>query len=113
MDIHKIDEIGTNIRKHREAKNYTQATLAEKAELSLPFINFIENNKRQISLESLIKICSALDLTLYDFFKQIENSQTETDKIIQKINSSSTPEKYLHIFNEIIDLAEENIKNEP
>ena len=41
----------------------TQEQLAEKAELSNIYISHIENSRSIPSLETLMKLCSALDIT--------------------------------------------------
>lgn len=58
-------------------RNMTQQELADKCDLSLPFINLIENNKRMVSLETLIKILSAMDISLSDFYNEyaVENKE--------------------------------------
>jgi len=104
MRIEDLNTIGSHIRQRREAMKMTQAELAEKADLSLPFISFIENDKRNISLETLIKITNALEITLSDFFTPIETSQSQLQELLLKINASPKKEDYIQIFHEIIDI---------
>lgn len=65
-----LSEFGQRVKELRIAKNMTQQELADKCDLSLPFVNLIENNKRMVSLETLIKVLSALEISLSDFFKK-------------------------------------------
>ena len=47
----------------RRKKGLTQESLAEKTELSSNYISHIENSRSIPSLETLMKLCSALDIT--------------------------------------------------
>lgn len=55
--------IGKRIALIRKQNGITQEQLAEKAELSNIYISHIENSRSIPSLETLMKICSALDTT--------------------------------------------------
>lgn len=56
--------IGSRIRKIRQKRKLSQATLAEYTDLSVTYISHIETAKRQASLESLIRISNVLGVTL-------------------------------------------------
>lgn len=56
--------IGRNIRDIRSARGLTQAELAEKADLSVPFISYIETGVKHPGLETLLKIAAALGTTV-------------------------------------------------
>ena len=51
---------GDRIKKIREKKGMTQEQLAEKAKLSKGFLSDVENNKKNISSQFLLKIANAL-----------------------------------------------------
>ena len=55
--------IGKRIALIRKQNGITQEQLAEKAELSNVYISHIENSRSIPSLETLMKLCSALDIT--------------------------------------------------
>lgn len=55
--------VGKRISLIRKNRGMTQEQLAEKAELSNVYISHIENSRSIPSLETLMKICSALDIT--------------------------------------------------
>ena len=61
-------KIGELVREYRLSKKLTQQELAEKSDLSLPFINLIENNRRNLSVDTLLKILSAMEIDPSDFF---------------------------------------------
>ena len=56
-------EFGRRIAKERKKNNLTQEQLAEKIGMTGNYISNIENNYSIPSLETLIKICIALDVT--------------------------------------------------
>jgi transcriptional regulator with XRE-family HTH domain len=55
--------IGNNIRLARKAKGLTQDGLAELVDLSTNHISHIEIGTTSLSLEALLRICEALDVT--------------------------------------------------
>lgn len=56
--------IGIRIKETRMQRGISAEELAELANLSSVYISYIENAKRKPSLESLVKICNALGITL-------------------------------------------------
>ena len=54
---------GAAIRRLREEKKLTQEELAEKIEVSIPMISNLEQGKKAIRPENLVKICSVLGLS--------------------------------------------------
>lgn len=84
MKHEDLKEIGPQIKEIRISKGLTQQQLAEKSDLSLPFINLIENNKRNIFLETLIKLLDVLDISIGDFFLPYSENENEELKILLK-----------------------------
>lgn len=56
-------EIGTRIRRRREHIGLTQEQLGEACGLSSSFIGHIERGSRKLSVESLYKLASVLDVS--------------------------------------------------
>ncbi len=56
--------LGSQIRKQRKLKKYTLEQLAEKLEVSTTFIGQIERGKGVPSLETLVKIANALEISV-------------------------------------------------
>lgn len=56
--------IGERIKEVRESQRMTQDELATKTRLSKGFISDLENNKRGVSSENLLRIASTLGATL-------------------------------------------------
>lgn len=56
--------IGKQIKKSRVNRGMTQEVLAEKVNISIPHISRIENGSSSPSLQTLVDICNALDITI-------------------------------------------------
>jgi transcriptional regulator with XRE-family HTH domain len=56
--------IGDRIREIREARKMTQDQLAEKSDISKGFLSDVENNKRNVSSENLLRIANVLGASL-------------------------------------------------
>jgi transcriptional regulator with XRE-family HTH domain len=63
---------GSNVRKAREAKDFTQEKLAEKADLDQTYISGIERGLRNPSVVSIVRIAKALGTTVSEISKGIE-----------------------------------------
>lgn len=66
MDIKT--KIGLRIKEIRTEKNLTQEAVAWKSEIDRSFMNHVENGRRNISIESLEKVLSGLEITIKEFF---------------------------------------------
>jgi len=60
---------GSNLKRYRNYRKFSQAELAEKLEISIPFLSDVENGRKWISPMSLVKFASALDIEPYELFK--------------------------------------------
>ena len=66
--------IGLRIKEIRKRRGITQAQLAEMTDLSVPYVSYLENGKKKISLETLIRTCNALEVTLDDLLAGTQTS---------------------------------------
>jgi len=62
--------IGKRIRVNRHNVGMTQETLAEKVNVSPPYISRIENGSSSPSLQTLVDICNALNITIDDLMQE-------------------------------------------
>ncbi len=62
----KIDytNMGKRIKERRKELNLTQEALAEQADISASFMGHIERGSRIASLDTLLSICIALDVSM-------------------------------------------------
>lgn len=93
--------IGKNIRNLRKANNLTLNELAKKINSSSGYLSDIENNKNLPSIPKLLEICTALNITLSDFFNEDnQNLSMELSELIT-LSKNLTPEQ-LHKLTEFI-----------
>jgi DNA-binding XRE family transcriptional regulator len=65
----EIKFFGTHLRKVREERNLSQQSLADMADVAKITIQRIENAKYAVTLDVLISISKALDLTLEELLR--------------------------------------------
>ena len=100
-------KIGELVREYRLSKKLTQQELAEKSDLSLPFINLIENNRRNLSVDTLLKILSAMEIDPSDFFRPLsETSDDNLQLLIEKIQLNKNRTEIIELFLSILSLNE-------
>ena len=101
-------KIGELVREYRLSKKLTQQELAEKSDLSLPFINLIENNRRNLSVDALLKILFAMEIDPSDFFRPLsETSDDNLQLLIEKIQLNKNRTEIIDLFLNILNLNEE------
>ena len=61
--------LGKNIKFLRNQKNYTQAVLAEKADVSIIFLSSIERGTKYPKPDVLARIANALEVEVFELFK--------------------------------------------
>ncbi len=59
-------KLGGNIKAKRLQQGWTQETFAEKASINDKEVSHIESGRRNITIETLVKIASALSVELKD-----------------------------------------------
>jgi transcriptional regulator with XRE-family HTH domain len=63
---------GRNVRKRREARDLTQESLAEKAELDRTYISDVERGARNVSILSIARIAKALGMSISELSREID-----------------------------------------
>ena len=80
-------EIGARIRRQREHIGLTQEQLGEACDLSSSFVGHIERGSRKLSVESLYKLASVLDVSvdylLFDRMLQETTLPNEISSLLQ------------------------------
>lgn len=61
-------KIGERIKKIRTDRNLSQETVAHNAGIERSFMTHIENGRRNVSVETLEKVLSGLEVSFSDFF---------------------------------------------
>jgi len=67
---------GSNLKRYRNYRKLSQAKLAEKLDISIPFLSDVENGRKWISPMILAKFASALNIEPYELFKP-ENASSQ------------------------------------
>lgn len=62
---------------HREAKGWSQMTLATKAGLHLNAVGHLERGQRSPSLKTVFALCRALEIPVTKFFAALEKRHPE------------------------------------
>ena len=93
-NVNEIDidfkKLGMRIKEARHRKRITQEKLAVITGLSANFVGRIESNNSKVSLLSLVKICTALDVTL-DYV--LQDTIEMSDNAILNISALNDTEK--------------------
>ena len=74
--------VGDRLRRRRIDLEYTQEHLAELADVHPTYLGQVERGDQNIPLESLEKICLALDLPLAELFYNIHTSYAQNQEAI-------------------------------
>lgn len=64
-------KFGDNVKRIRLKKGLTQQALAEKADLSVNFIGFVENAKRNITMRNIARVADGLECSVGELFRGI------------------------------------------
>ena len=100
--------IGKLVREYRLKKNLTQQELAELSDLSLPFINLVENNRRNLSVDTLLRILQAMEIEPSDFFKPLSySSNQDLQLLIERLQVKEDSSEYIKVFLNILRLSED------
>ncbi|MDP3721913.1 MAG: helix-turn-helix transcriptional regulator [Candidatus Omnitrophota bacterium] len=81
-----LQQIGTRIRTYRKLARLTQEQLAERADLSPHFLGFVERGQANPSLDSLVRIASALGVQLDELFRFPKEEAQEVRERLQEIH---------------------------
>ena len=79
--------LAKNIKKYRAQNGMSQAELAEKADISLPFISSIEQSSKWPYLDTLAQIADALEIEVSDLFTTQEGEAKNHEYSITLIKS--------------------------
>ncbi len=69
--------IAQKVKYLRKKQNMSQEELSERADLGLKYINQLENQNVNLTIHSLEKVISALELTPEEFFNLIHSKRLQ------------------------------------
>ena len=90
---------GSNLKRYRNYRKFSQAELAEKLDISIPFLSDVENGRKWISPMTLAKFASALNIEPYELFK---SEKTVSPEIKTDLTNWS---------NDIVEAVAQTVKN--
>ncbi len=78
--------VGERIRTYRNRLNLSQETLAEKCKLHPTYIGQLERGEKKPSIETIEKVCRALNISMDLLFKNIVTGNLEEENAIECYN---------------------------
>jgi transcriptional regulator with XRE-family HTH domain len=95
-----MEHVGQEIRRIREAKGWSQAKLAVEAGMGTSALSQIENNKRNASSRSLLRLARALDVEVADLFPKAQALlfASEEERRIPRIDKMGARRAILEYF---------------
>ncbi len=103
MDKTCYNSIGKRIRYVRHGKKLTQEQVAERAEISANYLSRIENGTARFSLDVLIQLINALDISADYLLIDVIKRKEKKNMSIQ--NYEKLPETQIEFINQFIGLA--------
>lgn len=85
---HLIVAFADALREARLAAGMTQEDLAERADVSVRFISFLETGKRQPSLNAIAAVSAGLGMSMSSLVTSVEDRMTEDTKTRMMLNAN-------------------------
>ena len=102
--------LSQNIRRFRGYRKLSQADLAEKVNISIPFLSDIENGKKWLSPSTLVKMADALSIEVYELLKPENIIPDNAVNILEKY-TADIYKTFVDALNNIQHDFIKNIKN--
>jgi transcriptional regulator with XRE-family HTH domain len=64
--------IGVIIRRHREARGFTQEGFADHIQMHRAYYGALENGKKNLQLSTLERVCDGLEVTMSEVIREAE-----------------------------------------
>jgi len=96
---------GDRIREIREARGMTQDQLADKSDISKGFLSDVENDKRNISSENLLKVANVLGASV-DYLLRGETRGARREEVVIPPELSEVAEELNLSYAETLELLE-------
>ena len=82
--------LAKNIKAFRNRRNWSQADLSEKSELSIVYLSDIERGNKWPYLDTLVKLAKAFNVEVYELLKPENTLPPSTTDILAKYNEEVT-----------------------
>ena len=108
-DIYRF--VGKRIKQERIKKGLTQQEVADLAEITNNFLSYVENGKKQASLDTIHKVSNALNISLSELFIDVPYKKTEyslSEQILPLLRDK--PQKDKKFVLDLVKLVSRKIK---
>ena len=78
--------LGTNLRKYRNRRNWSQMELAEKADISMNFLSEIERGNKWPYPDTLQNLATALNVKVFELFKNENDAENNDSKYMNRFS---------------------------
>jgi transcriptional regulator with XRE-family HTH domain len=88
--------IGKRIKEERLKRGLTQSEVADLSGITDNFLSYIENGKKQASLDTLYKIANALEVSLPKLFSDVPSKKTNsllTEQILPLLKDKTVKDR--------------------
>ena len=99
---------GENVRKFRQLKNWSQAELAEKIDISPVFMTHIEHGTRGASMETIELIARCFEIPYTALFEEKNDTKTDYSQVLF-ILERDLKQKLNEIIDECIKKSKETL----
>ena len=76
--------LSQNLKRYRAYRKFSQAELAEKLDISIPFLSDIENGKKWVSPRTLAKMADVFCIEAYELLRPEETLPDDARNIIDR-----------------------------
>ena len=87
QELFKI--LGVNVKAQRARYGWSQAELAERANISINFLSDVETGKKWISPVTMLKLAGVFGLEVYELLKPPGNTASDSLKLLVKYNKDA------------------------
>jgi len=91
--------LSANLKRYRNYRKFTQEEMAEKLEISIPFLSDVENGRKWVSPATLVKLANVLGVEPHELFKPEQDLSPAMKLTLDKWSD------------EVIDAVTKTVKN--
>ncbi len=74
-----LKELGTTVRRLRAERGFSQESFASATGLHRTYMGGIERGERNVGVVNLWQIAATLDMSLSEFFAEVEDAKSESE----------------------------------
>ena len=100
--LNLAEPVGSLLKKYREESNRKQKDIAESSSISVSMLSQIERGITSPSIDTLNKVCSALNISMSQLFSSIEHKRDDLISITrdkERLTKNTNGSLYEHIIN--------------